>query len=310
MLGGSTTLAGHFLFSYFRNLTIKTMSKITRQKRKDNFTVVNNDILKNPNLSWAAKGMLVYLLHLPDGWQINVADLWNRSKNGRDATAAIIKELIQAGYVTRTKVKGEKNLFKGYDYTVSDEPTVNGFPVYGKSVFGDSVDGNPEASKDYQKEELNEERTKEEKKEPQPQIEKPNKQLQFVTEVVTYLNEKTKQQFKTTTKETIQFINSRVKLDSWELEDFKAVIDFKTNEWLKDDKMRQYLCPSTLFRASNAEKYLLAAKASKPKPAQQPTRPTQPVQQERPVLTQHDIEATAQNVAAVSELFKNMGVRV
>jgi hypothetical protein len=25
MLGGSTTLAGHFLFSYFRNLTIKTM---------------------------------------------------------------------------------------------------------------------------------------------------------------------------------------------------------------------------------------------------------------------------------------------
>jgi hypothetical protein len=137
------------------------MSKITRQKRKDNFTVVNNDILQNSKLSWAAKGMLVYLLHLPDGWQINVADLWNRSKNGRDATAAIIKELIQAGYVTRTKVKGEKNLFKGYDYTVSDEPTVNGFPVDGKSVFGDSVNGNPEASKDYQKEELSEERTKE-----------------------------------------------------------------------------------------------------------------------------------------------------
>ena len=96
---------------------------------------------------------------------------------------------------------------------------------------------------------------------------KPNKQLQFVNEVVAYLNQKTNQQFKTTTKETIQFINSRVKLDGWELEDFKAVIDFKTNEWLKDDKMRQYLCPSTLFRASNAEKYLLAAKASKSKPA-------------------------------------------
>jgi len=43
---------------------------------------------------------------------------------------------------------------------------------------------------------------------------------------------------------------------------------------------------------------------------QQPARPMQPAQQERPILTQHDIEATAQNVAAVSELFKNMGVRV
>lgn len=147
------------------------MSKITRQKRKDNFTVVNNDILQNSKLSWAAKGMLVYLLHLPDGWQINVADLWNRSKNGRDATAAIIKELIQAGYVTRTKVKGEKNLFKGYDYTVSDEPTVNGFPVDGKSVFGDSVNGNPEASKDYQKEELSKERTKDSIEEPQKENE-------------------------------------------------------------------------------------------------------------------------------------------
>ena len=284
------------------------MSKITRQKRKDNFTVVNNDILQNSKLSWAAKGMLVYLLHLPDGWQINVADLWNRSKNGRDATAAIIKELIHAGYVTRTKVKGEKNLFKGYDYTVSDEPTVNGFPVDGKSVFGDSVDGNPEASKDYQKEELSEERTKEEKKEPLPQIEKPNKQLQFVTEVVTYLNQKTNQQFKTTTKETIQFINSRVKLDGWELEDFKAVIDFKTNEWLKDDKMRQYLCPSTLFRASNAEKYLLAAKASKPKPPIKATPTTKVHVEERPVLTQHDIEYSQAAFAGVEQMFKQMGV--
>jgi len=137
---------------------------------------------------------------------------------------------------------------------------------------------------------------------------KPNKQLQFVTEVVTYLNQKTNQQFKTTTKETIQFINSRVKLDGWELEDFKAVIDFKANEWLKDDKMRQYLCPSTLFRASNAEKYLLAAKASKPKPPVKPTQPTKVHVEERPVLTQHDIEYSQAAFASVEQMFKQMGV--
>ena len=137
---------------------------------------------------------------------------------------------------------------------------------------------------------------------------KPNKQLQFVTEVVAYLNEKTNQQFKTTTKETIQFINSRVKLDGWELEDFKAVIDFKANEWLKDDKMRQYLCPSTLFRASNAEKYLLAAKASKPKPPVKPTQPTKVHVEERPVLTQHDIEYSQAAFASVEQMFKQMGV--
>ena len=137
---------------------------------------------------------------------------------------------------------------------------------------------------------------------------KPNKQLQFVSEVVTYLNQKTNQQFKTTTKETIQFINSRVKLDGWELEDFKAVIDFKTNEWLKDDKMRQYLCPSTLFRASNAEKYLLAAKASKPKPPVKGSPPTKVHVEERPVLTQHDIEYSQAAFAGVEQMFKQMGV--
>lgn len=136
---------------------------------------------------------------------------------------------------------------------------------------------------------------------------KPNKQLQFVSEVVAYLNQKTNQQFKETTKETIQFINSRVKLDGWELEDFKAVIDFKTNEWLKDDKMRQYLCPSTLFRASNAEKYLLAAKASKPKPPVKPTQPTKVHVEERPVLTQHDIEYSQAAFASVEAMFKQMG---
>jgi uncharacterized phage protein (TIGR02220 family) len=134
------------------------MSKITRQKRKENFTVINNDILQNSKLSWAAKGMLVYLLHLPDGWQINVADLSNRSKNGRDGTAGIIKELMNAGYISRVKIKNEKAQFKGYDYTVNDEPVngkaVNGKAVNGLSVDGSSVNGKAVTSKDYQEEEL------------------------------------------------------------------------------------------------------------------------------------------------------------
>jgi uncharacterized phage protein (TIGR02220 family) len=95
--------------------------------------------------------------------------------------------------------------------------------------------------------------------------------LQIVTDVVNYLNEKTNrtdpaQQFKATTKETIQFIRSRVSLEKWEFEHFKLVIDFKVSEWLNDDKMRQHLNPSTLFRAANAEKYLLAAKDWKERP--------------------------------------------
>ena len=273
------------------------MSKITRQKRKDNFTVVNNEILQNPALSWAAKGMLVYLLHLPDEWQINIADLSNRSKNGRDGTASIIKELMNAGYVTRQRSLTESKKFAGYDYTVNDEP------VNGKTVNGISVNGESVTSNNYVNKELKEVRTNEEsrpknineireasgeafRKEMEQlqteyealqridtleQIEKLKKldaeikasKLKIVSEVIDYLNTQAKTSFKATTKETVQFVLARQKVDGWELEDFKLVIDFKVNDWGKDDRMKQYICPSTLFRASNAEKYMQAAKAWK-----------------------------------------------
>lgn len=87
--------------------------------------------------------------------------------------------------------------------------------------------------------------------------------IEIVKEVIDYLNAKANTSFKATTKETMQFVTARQKVDGWELEDFKLVIDFKVNDWGKDDRMKQYICPSTLFRASNAEKYMQAAKAWK-----------------------------------------------
>ena len=87
--------------------------------------------------------------------------------------------------------------------------------------------------------------------------------IEIVKEVIDYLNTQAKTSFKATTKETMQFVLARQKVDGWELEDFKLVIDFKIHDWGKDDRMKQYICPSTLFRASNAEKYMQAAKAWK-----------------------------------------------
>lgn len=98
-----------------------------------------------------------------------------------------------------------------------------------------------------------------------PDISLPPKKdkLEIVKEVIDYLNTKANTSFKATTKETIQFVLARQKVDGWGLEDFKLVIDFKVHDWGKDDRMKQYICPSTLFRASNAEKYMQAAKAWK-----------------------------------------------
>lgn len=241
-----------------------------------------------------------------------------------DLSSGTVKKLFdrmdEAGLLERVANDMKRATEKFYSIAYeSDVQKVNDYRSKSEHLGVQKVNSNSSKSEQYNKKEIKEEIKVKESTPIQihDQVDKtkvvvhdevkPNKQLQFVSEVVVYLNQKTNQQFKTTTKETIQFINSRVKLDGWELEDFKAVIDFKTNEWLKDDKMRQYLCPSTLFRANNAEKYLLAAKASKPKPPVQKDRPTK-VHVEQPVLTQQDIEASEQHFAGVRAMFKQMGV--
>lgn len=71
--------------------------------------------------------------------------------------------------------------------------------------------------------------------------------------VIDYLNEKTSKKFTTKNKQTIVFINARVK-DGYAEKDFKKVIDIKTLKWLNTD-MADYLRPQTLF-SPKMESYL------------------------------------------------------
>ena len=93
---------------------------IRRTKRTGNFTTVRNEYLQDVNLSWKAKGLITYIMSLPPDWQLNLSDLKNRSKDGRDATAVGLRELITNGYCQRCKIRGDGGTFVGCDYEVSD----------------------------------------------------------------------------------------------------------------------------------------------------------------------------------------------
>ena len=73
-------------------------------------------------------------------------------------------------------------------------------------------------------------------------------------EVVDYLNQKAKSNFKATTKATQTKIRARL-AEGFNVDDFKKVIDIKTAEWLDDANMSQYLRPETLF-GTKFESYL------------------------------------------------------
>ena len=86
----------------------------------------------------------------------------------------------------------------------------------------------------------------------------------IVAEIVEYLNhkKKSKRPFNPKTQPTQKVINARLR-DGYSVDDFKAVINSKCQEWLGTE-MEKYICPETLFRPSNFEKYLNACSATDP----------------------------------------------
>ena len=73
-------------------------------------------------------------------------------------------------------------------------------------------------------------------------------------EVVEYLNQKTGKNFKHTSKVTQRHIRARL-AEGFTVNDFKQVIDKKCSDWLRDQKMKEYLRPETLF-GTKFESYL------------------------------------------------------
>lgn len=72
-------------------------------------------------------------------------------------------------------------------------------------------------------------------------------------EIIDYLNEKTGKTFKAVETNN-KLIRARYN-EGYTLEDFKAVIDYKTSKW-KGTEWEKYLRPSTLFSAKNFENYV------------------------------------------------------
>ena len=72
-------------------------------------------------------------------------------------------------------------------------------------------------------------------------------------DILDYLNEKTGRHYKPV-KANIELIASRLK-EGYSQDDLKAIVDRKSAQWGCDDKMNQYLRPSTLFSREKCAQY-------------------------------------------------------
>lgn len=101
------------------------MSIVRAPRPKGNFYILDKRISEDSNLSWGARGMLIFLLGKPDNWRVSIQNLVNetsksKKKSGRDAVYAYLAELREAGYISLYQNRSESGSFGETDYLVHE----------------------------------------------------------------------------------------------------------------------------------------------------------------------------------------------
>ena len=112
-----------------------------REKKERNYTVIDNTFIKDKTLSAKAKGIMCYLLSLPDDWKIYLSELENNFTDGKTSISSGIKELMEHGYLKRERLHDEQGKFDGYTYQVIENPTFQPKPENPKT--GNPYTDNP-----------------------------------------------------------------------------------------------------------------------------------------------------------------------
>lgn len=97
---------------------------IFRKVKKTDYTIIDNNIFRNKQLTLKAKGMICTMLSLPDNWNYSEEGLVSLSNDGISSIRSTIKELMQYGYLVRTRNRDEKGILRDYVYTIYEEPNL------------------------------------------------------------------------------------------------------------------------------------------------------------------------------------------
>ncbi|MEW2485791.1 hypothetical protein [Streptomyces sp. NPDC048411] len=112
--------------------------RVHRTRQTSAYVQVSNAIARHGSLSLEAVGLLVRLLSLPDGSGATVERITDLVPNGRRAVAKAMNELIEASYVSRTKLQDPETGKWVTITTVTDTPEAAVSPTDHMSAVGES----------------------------------------------------------------------------------------------------------------------------------------------------------------------------
>lgn len=84
------------------------------------YTIIPNQIVQADDLSFFAKGLLCYLLSLPDTWKVKAGYIADHFGETEPKILRGLKELIDAGYCKRSSWRGEHGRMIGQRYQITD----------------------------------------------------------------------------------------------------------------------------------------------------------------------------------------------
>ena len=95
------------------------MANEIKRYKSSNHVTINNSIMKERDVTLKAKGLYALIMSLPDDWDFSIKGICAITKENYTAVNAAIKELIDAGYCRRERIK-EKGKFVGCNYEFSE----------------------------------------------------------------------------------------------------------------------------------------------------------------------------------------------
>ncbi|QPW49585.1 DnaD domain protein [Bacillus thuringiensis] len=93
-----------------------------RVNKSKNYTTINNTGLRDKRLTWKAKGILAYILTLPDDWVFYMEEIATHAKDKLDSLKSGMKELKKYGYVKRFPVKDGKGKIIRWETIIYEVP--------------------------------------------------------------------------------------------------------------------------------------------------------------------------------------------
>lgn len=118
------------------------MSVYRRHKRTD-FSVIDNHVFKDKELTLKAKGLLTTILSLPEDWKYSIEGLTSLCADGTTSVTSALNELIDRGYIIRTQSVDESGRFNGYIYDIYEKPQE---PCSENPITDNAITENPTVS--------------------------------------------------------------------------------------------------------------------------------------------------------------------